>query len=73
MKRQHKKAKVSVENFDEVKKLFLMDIKNTISMDEMPPKIIVNCDHTAINCHLGPWRKWSLNVLKSLGKMIKDS
>ena len=30
------KAKVSVENFDQVKKLFLLHVKNTVLMDEIP-------------------------------------
>lgn len=40
---------MSVENYDEIKKLFLSDITNTVLMDEILPEMIINCDHTTIN------------------------
>ena len=43
------KAKVTVEDFDELKKLFLMDIKSAVQMDEIPAQLIVNWDQTGIN------------------------
>ena len=59
--RANTKAKVSVENYDEIKKLFLLDITNNVLMDEIIPEMIINCDHTSINyvceCPLGQWRK----------------
>ena len=48
-RRANIKAKVTVEEFDETKKLFLLDIKNAIHMDEIPPQLIINWDHTGIN------------------------
>ena len=42
-------AKVTVEDFDELKKLFLMDIKSAIQIDEIPAQLIVNWDQTGIN------------------------
>ena len=48
-RRSNTKAKVTVEEFDEIKKLFLLDIKNTTHMDEIPPQLIINWDHTGIN------------------------
>ena len=41
-RRANTKAKVTVEEFDETKKLFLLDIKNTTHMDEIPPQLIIN-------------------------------
>ena len=43
------KAKVTVEDFDDLKKLFLMDIKSIVQMDEIPAQLIVNWDQTGIN------------------------
>ena len=43
------KAKINVEHFEELKKIFLMDITNIVSMDEIPPQLIINFDQTAIN------------------------
>ena len=43
------KAKVTVEDFDDLKKLFLIDIKSAVQMDEIPTKLIVNWDQTGIN------------------------
>ena len=42
------KAKVSVPNFDEVKANFLCDIKATVEMEEIPPSLIINWDHTSL-------------------------
>jgi len=38
-----------VKEFDEIKKLFLLDIENIVQMDEVPPELIVNWEHTGIN------------------------
>ena len=43
------KAKVTVEDFDDLKKLFLMDIKSAVQIDEIPAQLIVNWDQTGIN------------------------
>ena len=48
-RRSNTKAKVTVEEFDEIKKLFLLDIKNTTHTDEISPQLIINWDHTGIN------------------------
>ena len=47
--RANTKAKASVENYDEIKMLFLLDITNTVLKDEILPEMIINCDHTGIN------------------------
>ena len=54
------KTKVTVEEFDETKKLFLLDIKNTTLMDEIPPQLIINWDHTGIN--YVPVSSWTMEM-----------
>ena len=43
------KAKVTVEDFDALKRLFLMDIRSNVQMDKIPAELIVNSDQTGIN------------------------
>ena len=43
------KAKVNVEHFEKLKKDFLRDIKSLVTMDEIPPDLIINFDQTGIN------------------------
>jgi len=43
------KAKIDVEHFKEVKEGFLLDIRNVITMDEIPVELIINFDQTALN------------------------
>ena len=57
------KAKVLVENFDQVERLFLLDVKNTVLMNEIPPEMIMNCDHTAIN--YVPVSSWTMEQMGS--------
>ena len=59
-RRANTKAKVTVEEFDETKKLFLLDIKNTTHMDEIPPQAIINWDHTGIN--YVPVSSWTMEA-----------
>ena len=50
------KAKPDVERFDIVKEAFLLDIKNVVSLDEIPPELIINWDQTAIQyVPVGSW------------------
>ena len=44
----HSKAKVTVENFEEVKENFLLNVKN-VCMDEVPGELIANWAHTGVN------------------------
>ena len=48
-RRASSKAKVMVENFEEVKENFLLDVKNVVCMDEIPGELIVNWDQTGVN------------------------
>lgn len=43
------KAKIDVERFKEIKEVFLLDVKNVITMDEIPVELIINFDQTALN------------------------
>ena len=43
------KAKVDVEKFDEIKKLFHQDIRNVTMMDEVPVELMINWDQTSLN------------------------
>ena len=49
-------SKVSVENFEEVKEQYLLDIKASIEMDEIPDKLVINW--TGI--HYVPVSSWTM-------------
>lgn len=48
-RRASTKAKVPVAEFESHKALFLNDIKSIMIMDEVPPELVINWDHTGIN------------------------
>jgi len=48
-KRVSSKAKVDVENFHCIKEGFLFDVKNAVSLDKIPPSLVINWDQTAIH------------------------
>ena len=61
------KAKVTVDNFEELKEQFLLEINQVIVMDEIPADLVINFDQPAyILCRYqnGPWRLRVLNVLR---------
>ena len=43
------KAKMSVEDFEEIKKDYLLDIHVVVSVDEIPKELVVNFDQTGIH------------------------
>ena len=43
------KAKVNPEQFEKLKEEFLLEIKNIVTMDEIPPELILNFDQTGLN------------------------
>ena len=51
-------AKVSVENFEVLKAQYLFDIKVIIEMEEIPYKLVINWDQTAI--HYVPVGSWTM-------------
>jgi len=42
------KAKVQVENFEELKKLFIQDVKTVMAMDEVPLELVISWDQTGL-------------------------
>ena len=43
------KAKVDVERCEQLKEEFLLEINMIVTMDEIPPELIINFDQTAMN------------------------
>ena len=54
------KAKVSIENFEELKVQFLIDIKTIVTLEEIPLEPIINWDQTAM--HYVPVSSWTMEV-----------
>ena len=54
-RRASTKAKVTVQDFEEVKAQFLLDIKVVIEMDEIPFDLVINWDQTGIHVPVGSW------------------
>ena len=52
------KAKVDIQNFEEVKKQFLLDIKVVVEMDEIPFDLVINWDQTGV--HYVPVGSWTM-------------
>ena len=42
------KSKVTPDNFTEIKVQFLIDVEAVIDMEEVPPSLVINWDHTAM-------------------------
>lgn len=57
-RRGNTKSKVTVDDFDKLKKLFSLEVRNAVSMDEIPPQLIINFDQTGI--HYVPVSSWSM-------------
>ena len=54
------KAKIDVERFVIIKEAFLLDVKNVVELDEIPPQLIINWDQTAI--YYVPIRSWTMEL-----------
>ena len=70
------KAKVTVDNFKELKEQFLLDINQVIVMDEIPADLVINFDQTGL--HFVPVSEWTMEVegtkrVEVAGKDDKDS
>ena len=57
-RRASSKAKISVENFEALKEEFLIEIRNVVSFDKIPPPLIINWDQTGI--HYIPVSSWTM-------------
>ena len=62
-RRANTKTKVTVEDFEELKKLFLLDVRNIVQMDEVPAQLIINWDQTGIN--YVPASNWTVEQVGS--------
>ena len=60
-----------MEHFEELKKTFLMDITNIVNMDEIPPRLIINFDQTAINYVPTPMEKQGAKRVEMIGIDVK--
>ena len=61
-----------VENFEETKKHFLLDVKNVVCMDEIPGELIVNWNQTGVNYNLCHHGQCKLKELKKIEIIAKD-
>ena len=52
------KAKVDVDKFFEVERLFLQDIKTVVTMDDVPAELVINWDQTGLN--YVPVSEWTM-------------
>ena len=55
------KSKESVTNFDELKRSFLDEVRTTVSMENIPPELIMNWDQTGIK--LVPSSNWTMEKI----------
>ena len=49
------RSKHTIANFNELKESFLTDVVTTVTMEEIPPDLILNWDQTGIKIVHGPW------------------
>ena len=54
------RSKVTNSDFAELKRTFLMDVRNTVEMEEIPPELILNWDQTGVK--IVPTSCWTMNV-----------
>ena len=52
------KAKVELEQFDEIKRMFHQDIRSAVVMDEVPSELVINWDQTALS--YVPVSQWTM-------------
>ena len=53
------KIKLSVEDFEKKKDIFLADIKAIVTMEEIPPELVLNWDQTGVN--IVPASSWTID------------
>ena len=61
------KSKITVPHFDALKEQYLLDIKVIVTMEEIPPDLVVNWDQTGIN--YVPVSQWTME--KRVPKELK--
>ena len=68
------KSMVSIEHFDELKELFLLEFNNTVEMEEVPTELVINWDQIGIN--YVPVSAWTMEKegakrVEMIGKDVK--
>ena len=53
-------AKADVERFAVIKEAFLLDVKNVVELDEIPPELVINWDQTAT--YYVPVGSWTMEM-----------
>ena len=67
------KSKHSITDFAELKQLFLNDVVTTVTMEDIPPELIMNWDRQGSNWShqpIGPWSRKAEIGWKLLGSTI---
>ena len=57
-RRANSKSKILPDNFEEIKEQFLTDVQSVIDMEEVPPSLVLNWDHTAMK--IVPSSQWTM-------------
>ena len=57
-RKANSKSKVLPENFDEIRDQFLTDVRSVIEMEDVPPSMVINWDHTATK--IVPSMNWTV-------------
>ena len=76
-RRANAKAKISPSDFKEIKDQFLMDVKSVVKMEDIPDKLVINWDLTAMKIvPSSSWtmekrgtKKWKYRVLMTSDKL----
>ncbi len=55
------KSKMSISDFTQLKRAFLLDVYNTAQMEDIPPEMIINWDQTGVK--MVPTSCWTMNVV----------
>ena len=53
-------AKVTVQNYEELKQQFLLDIRAVVEMEEIAPQLVFNWDQTGIS--VVPGSAWTMDL-----------
>ena len=46
-RRANSKSKILLADFEEIKSNYLSDIQSVVVMEDIPPQLVINWDHTA--------------------------
>jgi len=57
-RRANSKCKVLPEKFEEIRLQYLADIHSVVEMEDVPPSLVINWDHTATK--IVPSSQWTM-------------